>query len=70
MSLKGTVRDDLTFKSHEVKMYPTEPLSEGIAVIEYAVLKRGLGDFDIERWRPLATVKSRTASGGVRYERP
>lgn len=59
--MKGTVREDLTFRSHEVKMYPTDPLSEGIAVIEYVVLKIGLGDFDTERWRPLVTVKSRMA---------
>jgi len=51
----------LTFRSHEVKMYPTDPLSDGIAVIEYVVLKIGLGDFDTERWRPLVTVKSRMA---------
>jgi len=70
ISLKGTVREDLTFKSHEVNMYPTDPLSEGIAVIEYVVLKRGLGDLDIERWSPLVTVKSRIAKRSIRYERP
>jgi hypothetical protein len=61
--LKGTVREFITFRSQEVNIYPTDPLRDGMAVIEYVVLKRGLGDLDIEKWSPLGTVKSRMAGG-------
>jgi hypothetical protein len=46
-------------------MYPTEPLSEGIAFIEYEVLNKALGDFEIENWSPRGTVKSRMAIGNL-----
>jgi hypothetical protein len=51
----------MALRSQEVNIYPTDPLRDGMAVIEYVVLKRGLGDLDIEKWRPLGTVKSRMA---------
>lgn len=47
--------------SHEVKIYPTEPLSDGMAFMEYDVLKSGFGDFDIERCNPRGTLKSSIA---------
>ncbi len=43
-------------------MYPTEPLRDGIAFIEYVVLNKALGDFETDRWSPLGTVKSRMAA--------
>jgi hypothetical protein len=49
-------------RSQEVNIYPTDPVKEGIAFIEYVVLKRALGDFETERCRPFGTVKSRMAS--------
>ena len=48
-------------RSHEVKMYPTEPFSDGIAFMEYDVLKSGFGDLDIERCKPRGTLKSSIA---------
>lgn len=30
-------------------MYPTDPLSEGMAAMEYVVLNKALGDLDIEK---------------------
>lgn len=47
--------------SHEVNMYPTEPLSDGIAFMEYDVLKSGFGDLDTERCNPRGTLKSSIA---------
>lgn len=44
-----------------MKIYPTEPWREGIAVMEYVVLNREFGDFDTLRCRPRGTVKSRMA---------
>lgn len=61
MSLTRTSPEFLTSKSHDVKIYPTEPFSDGRAFIEYDVLKRGLGDLDIEKCNPLGTVKSKIA---------
>lgn len=61
MSLKCTFPDDLTLRGHEVKMYPIEPARDGIAVIEYVVLKRALGDFDMDKCNPRGTLKSRRA---------
>ena len=49
-------------KGQEVNMYPTEPCSDGRAVIEYEVLNSELGDFEIEKLIPLGTEKSRMAS--------
>ena len=48
-------------RSHEVKMYPTEPFSDGTAFMEYDVLKSGFGDLDIERCKPRGTLKSSIA---------
>ena len=48
-------------RSHEVKMYPTEPLSDGIAFMEYDVLKSGFGELDIERCNPRGMLKSSMA---------
>ena len=48
-------------KSQEVKIYPTDPLSDGIAFMEYDVLKSGFGDFDIERCKPRGIWKSSIA---------
>lgn len=45
-----------------MKMYPTEPFSDGIAAIEYEVLNKALGDFEIDKCNPRGTVKSRMAS--------
>lgn len=42
-------------------MYPTEPCSEGIAVIAYVVLKSALGDLETAKCSPCGTVKSRSA---------
>lgn len=61
MFLKRTFPDDLISRSHEVKIYPTEPWSDGIAVMEYVVLNKAFGDFETVRWRPRGTVKSRIA---------
>ena len=61
MSLTRTSPEFLTSRSHDVKMYPTEPFSEGIAFIEYDVLNSGIVDLDIEKCNPLGTVKSKIA---------
>jgi hypothetical protein len=61
MSLNGTVPDVLTSNGHDVKMYPTDPLRDGIAFIEYDVLNKELGDWDTERVSPRGTAKSRMA---------
>ena len=42
-------------------MYPMEPCNDGIALIEYVVLNKALGDFEIDRLRPRGTVKSKMA---------
>ena len=49
MFLKRTFPDDLTSRSQEVKIYPTEPWSDGIAVMEYVVLNKAFGDFETVR---------------------
>ena len=61
MSLKRTSPEPLTSRLQLVKMYPTDPLSDGSAFIEYVVLKRGFGDLDIPKCSPLGTLKSRRA---------
>ena len=61
MSLKRTSPEPFTSRLQLVKMYPTEPLSDGRAFIEYVVLKRGLGDLEIPKCSPLGTLKSRRA---------
>jgi hypothetical protein len=66
MSLKRTLPDDLTFKSHDVKMYPTEPFREGIAFIEYDVLNKALGDLETEMFKPRGIEKSRMAGANYR----
>jgi len=38
-----------------------EPCNDGIALIEYVVLNKALGDFEIDRLRPRGTVKSKMA---------
>src|SRR5438046_1915331 len=62
MSLNRTSPELCMSRSREVKMYPTEPLSDGIAFIEYEVLNRALGDLDTDKCSPLGTVKSRIAA--------
>ena len=59
--MKRTSREDARSRGHDVKIYPTEPLSEGRAFIEYVVRKSALGDFEMEKWRPRGTAKSRRA---------
>jgi hypothetical protein len=49
-------------KSHDVKMYPTDPFKDGSAFIEYDVLKSALGDLDTEKCSPRGTVKSKMAT--------
>ena len=49
-------------RSQEVNIYPTEPCREGIAIIEYEVLNRALGDLETEKCSPRGIVKSRIAS--------
>ena len=49
-------------RSQEVKIYPTEPCREGIAVIEYEVLNKALGDLETEKCSPRGIAKSRIAS--------
>lgn len=61
MSLKRTFPEDRTSRSQEVKIYPTDPCSEGIAVMAYVVLKSALGDLETAKCSPCGTVKSRSA---------
>jgi len=49
-------------RAQEVKIYPTEPCREGIAVIEYEVLNKALGDLETEKCSPRGIAKSRIAS--------
>ena len=62
MSLKRTSPEPLTSKLQLVKMYPTEPLSDGRAFMEYDVLNNGLGDLEMEKCSPRGTLKSRSAA--------
>ena len=61
MSLIRTSEEFLTSRSHDVNMYPIEPFKDGRAFMEYDVLKSGFGDLEMEKWRPLGTLKSRRA---------
>ena len=47
-----------------MKIYPTEPFKDGRAVIEYEVLNKGFGDFEMANLRPVGTSKSRMAFAG------
>ena len=62
-SLKRTSPEPVMSRPHEVKMYPTEPLRDGRAFIEYVVLKSVFGDFEMWKCSPRGTVKSRMAGG-------
>ena len=57
-------------RSQEVKIYPTEPCKEGIAIIEYEVLNKALGDFETEKCSPRGIAKSRIARQGIRRTPP
>ena len=61
-SLIRTSAEFLRSRGQEENMYPTDPCSDGRAVIEYEVLKSEFGAFDMEKLSPLGTVKSRMAT--------
>jgi hypothetical protein len=49
MSLSRALPEFSILRLHEVNIYPTDPWRDGKAFIEYVVLNKVFGDFDIEK---------------------
>lgn len=62
MSLNLASFEFLISNSQEVNIYPTDPVRDGIAVMEYVVRNKAFGDLDTEKWSPFGTLKSKMAS--------